>query len=214
MKKNKKLVTTILSLALISAIGFGATLAYFTDNATAENTINMGKVDIDLTEPHFDKTDGDEDNTISNVLPGDRITKDPTITLADDSESAYIRATITYMMDGVVMNPLQASQLEGLIELNGTKLVESTQWIKGDSNYYYYQSAVQPGESIVFFDTVVIPGSEWKNEVADSEIQVIVQAEAIQEKNFTPAKNDNQQIVGWNGITAETYQEKVVEAQE
>lgn len=199
--KNKKLKTLVASLALVAALGIGATLAYFTDSDSATNIITMGNVDIDLDEPNFDP--GDDDDTIENVIPNQDIVKDPTITLGEDSERAYIRATITYMMDDMIMNPLQASELEALITREGSKLVENTLWVKGEGNYYYYQNIVEPGEKVVFFDHVKIP-SNWGNEVADKTIQIIVSAEAIQADNFTP-DIENGIITGWNGVNAETY---------
>ena len=47
---RKKVATLMVSLGLLSVVGVGATLAYFTDNAEQENIITMGHVDIDLTE--------------------------------------------------------------------------------------------------------------------------------------------------------------------
>ena len=48
--KNKKLLTAATSVALVAVVGVGATLAYFTDSEEQTNVVNMGHVDIDLTE--------------------------------------------------------------------------------------------------------------------------------------------------------------------
>ena len=38
---KKKLLTMVLALVLIGAVGVGATLAYFTDNDSATNVVTM-----------------------------------------------------------------------------------------------------------------------------------------------------------------------------
>ena len=179
---KKKLYTLVGSLVLVGAIGVGATLAYFTDNDVATNVVTMGHVDIDLDEPNY--TPG-IDNVMEDLVPGETITKDPTITVAENSQPAFIRAKIEFLMDGAPMGAKYASELEGQLTLEGTKLVEDTSWKKGEGNYYYFQYEVDPGEKIVLFDEVTIP-SNWGNDVADSEIQIIVSAEAIQSENFEP----------------------------
>ena len=83
--KNKKIMITIVAAALVAIIGVGATLAYFTDNDEVQNVLTLGAVDIDLDEPNYK---GDE--AYENIVPGDVIEKDPTITLASDSEEAYV----------------------------------------------------------------------------------------------------------------------------
>ena len=47
---KKKLAGLALSLGLVSVVGVGATLAYFTDQASIANVVTMGHVDINLTE--------------------------------------------------------------------------------------------------------------------------------------------------------------------
>lgn len=184
--KNKKLGTLVASLALVAALGIGATLAYFTDNDTAYNTITMGKVDIDLDEPEFDP-DGDGDGEIDDVKPGQEIVKDPTITVKANSEDAYLRAKISY----VGLTDEQAEQLEANISFqNG--------WVKSSDGYYYYQFVVGKSnvdQKIAFFDKVTIPTS-WGNEMAEKTFRIDVQAEAIQADNFTPTKDGNN-INGW-----------------
>lgn len=193
--KNKKLGTLIASLALVAALGVGATLAYFTDSDTALNTITMGNVDIDLEEPEFDP-DGDGEGEIDDVKPGQEIVKDPTITVKADSEAAYLRALITY--EGLTAE--QAEQLETNIDIQDG-------WIKSSDGYYYFQNVVNKSDvdqKIVFFDKVTIP-TVWGNEMAEKTFKIDVQAEAIQADNFTPETDDNGVINGWNDVTPETY---------
>lgn len=193
---KKKLIPLLASLTLIGTIAVGATLAYFTDTEEAVNVITLGNVDIDLTEPGFDKEDGTEDNTITDITPGDEIEKDPTITVKETSEEAFVRATMK-------ITGLDEQHKQELLD----KIVINEGWILADG-YYYYQTKVAPGASVTLFNTVTIPET-WGNEMADQTFEIIVSAEAIQADNFNPY-NAEGKIVAWSyqdgtPITVENY---------
>ena len=195
--KNKKLKTLVGSLVLVSAIAVGATLAYFTDNDAATNVITMGHVDVDLDEPNYDPGD---DEIFDDVTPGQTIRKDPTITLSQGSESAWVRAKIEYTFDGKPMSDEMVKQLEAGIDITSS-------WVVGDEGYLYFQEPLvdEEGKNVaVLFNNVTIP-AEWGNEVAEKRIEIKVTAEAIQYDNFEPERNELDEVVGWNGVTAETY---------
>lgn len=199
---NKKKILVMLSaVTLVAVIGIGATLAYFTDKDAATNVITMGHVDIDLDEPNFDPTpDGEKDNKIEDIVPGQEIVKDPTITVAEDSQDAYIRAKIEFS------DNLSAEQQADLLEgIN----VDFTVWFLGADGYYYYKDVVSAGNKVVLFDTVVIP-EKWGNEVADVTFEINISAEAIQADYFEPERNGDGMIIAWKysddtPITAENY---------
>lgn len=195
--KKKKIISLFLAIALIGAIGVGATLAYFTDSEEKENIITMGHVDIDLDEPNYD---GDENNEIKNLTPGEAVTKDPTITLKEGSQDAYVRAALEVTVDDEKLSDHIAELVFNISE---------TDWFLGEDGYYYYQNKMTVGDQAVLFDTVTIP-EKWGNEVADMSFHIIVKAEAIQADNFTPVTNDDGMIVAWqysdgSAITAENY---------
>lgn len=198
--KNKKLIAmAIAGIVCVAGIA-GGTLAYFTDNKTVENTITMGDVSIDLEEPKYDiDNPGGE---IKDVTPNQTIEKDPTITVHGDSKPAYIRAKIVISGDnGFELPDGYAAELESNLNIqNG--------WVKS-GDYYYYNTTVNPGESKQLFTEVKIPET-WGKEVAKQSISLDVTAEAIQADNFTPARDENNNITGWfmeNGtpITADNY---------
>lgn len=197
---KKKLGLLVLSLVLIATIGVGATLAYFTDADKATNTITMGHVDIDLDEPNYDPED--DDDTVEDIVPGQVITKDPTITVAEDSQDAYIRAIIT------LSNNLTVDQAKELMA--GITILDG--WFLAEDGYYYYKDVVTAGDEVVLFKEVKIP-EKWGNEVADLTFTIDVSAEAIQAEGFEPTKDANGNITAWlyedgEAITAETYEEK------
>ena len=199
--KNKKLISMVVAIALVAVIGVGATLAYFTDKDEVTNVITMGHVDVDLDEPNYEGKD-DENNEVKDVEPGQEITKDPTITVVQGSEDAYVRATIAY---------------EGLTDdqIAELAIVINAGWYFNEADgYYYYNAKLAAGESATLFESVKIPET-WGNEVADLRFEIIVNAEAIQADNFEPTM-DGDMITAWTytdgtAITAETYEEAVAE---
>jgi len=83
MKKKITLVAT--SVLLVAAMVIGGTLAYFTDvTETKENTFTVGNVDIELTEPSWDA------NETHNLMPAASFAKNPTITVQQGSEDAWV----------------------------------------------------------------------------------------------------------------------------
>ena len=93
---KKKIVALCLCVALaVVAIG-GATLAYFTDTKTAENTFTVGNVQIKLDETNIAAPEGDRvtSNTYTGVTPGVTYTKDPIVTNTG-SNDAWVRLVVT-----------------------------------------------------------------------------------------------------------------------
>lgn len=169
---KKKLLTMVLALVLIGAVGVGATLAYFTDNDKATNVVTMGHVDVELTEPGFDTEDGTADNKISDVTPGQVIAKDPTITLDAESLDAYIRVKLT--VDGLDDNA--AKEVLGALDIQDG-------WTLVNGYYYYADPLTQENKSATLFTEVTIP-YEWNNDYAEAEFTIDVAVEAIQADNL------------------------------
>lgn len=97
---KKKIIALCLTLILaLTAVG-GATLAYFTDKDTVNNTFTIGKVKITLDEAKVgqdgkaltdEKAERVESNTYTPALvPGHVFDKDPTIHVKAGSENSYI----------------------------------------------------------------------------------------------------------------------------
>ena len=67
MRKSKKMTAGILG-ALTLVMVTGSAMAYFTDSEQAKNHITIGKVDISLTEPNWDKVpDKEKENTNTGI---------------------------------------------------------------------------------------------------------------------------------------------------
>lgn len=87
---KKKILAITLCIAMLAIMLVSGTMAYFTDTQAKTNTFTMGKVDITLDEPNYKPVDGK-----LKVFPGQTYPKDPTITVAADSENCYLVATVT-----------------------------------------------------------------------------------------------------------------------
>ena len=201
--KKKTLIATCASVALIAAVGIGSTLAYFTDSDTEQNVLTFGHVDIELVEPEFSAEH--TDNTIGPIVPNQEIVKDPTIIVAEDSEDAYLRASIVINDEEEVLTDDMKAQLEDNIAI-------AEGWVKSTDGYYYYQNIAEAEDSIPFFGSVKIP-ELWGNEVANLTFTIDVKAEAIQASSFAPTTDENQIIVAWKTtageeIKAETYDDE------
>lgn len=193
MSKKKKIALLVTSLALIATLLIGGTLAYFTDSDEATNVITLGKVDGTLTETgEEDRDDGTTGKDYENVKPGQELEKDPTLTLAADSEDAYARFHVTF----TGLTDTQVSEL---------KFYKGTEEVKFDGNgYFYVQEIMEANDTFVLFDKVVIPTS-WGNEMAEKTFNINVVVELIQADNFTPGTDANGNIDSWGTVTIEKY---------
>ncbi|MGN1129703.1 MAG: SipW-dependent-type signal peptide-containing protein [Candidatus Flemingiibacterium sp.] len=82
---KKKILALSLCVVMLAVAIVGGTLAYFTDTTEAKvNEFTVGNVDIDLTEPKWDK-DGNH-----TLMPGTSYAKDPTIKVGEKSQDAYV----------------------------------------------------------------------------------------------------------------------------
>lgn len=115
MKAKKKGLLLLLCAAALVASSIFGTMAYLTDTETATNTFTVGSVHLKLDEAKVN-ADGRPIDVAGKVvesasnaqrvteneyhlLPGHKYTKDPTVTLTQGSEDAYVRmmASITYL---------------------------------------------------------------------------------------------------------------------
>ena len=119
--KKRKLMMTVMSLALVLVVAIGGTLAYLSDQSNqVVNTFNVGngyeeeKNPDDPNHPHkglwLDETKKTSDtnptehsdvdrtetgNAYTAMLPGDVVAKDPTFHLTEGSVDSYVFAYVT-----------------------------------------------------------------------------------------------------------------------
>lgn len=99
--RSKALLLTLCAVLLVTASVLG-TMAFLTSTDEVKNTFTVGSVNIALDEAKV-TTDGMPVEGAARVkaneyhlLPGHTYTKDPTVTVKDGSESAYVRLKVTF----------------------------------------------------------------------------------------------------------------------
>lgn len=222
---NKKAGIIAVSLLTAALLAVGGTIAYFTARAEVKNVVTMGNVKISLTEPLFEGEG--PDNSIGLIVPGDTITKDPTITNTGKND-CYVRARIKVKAVPLSQNSKSISdeELEELVaQIYSEELFEGTvtenvgdkksqalssplfnvnikNWIYNVvDGYFYYQQPLAANTKAVLFDKVFIPKT-WGNKYADVSFKIEIVAEAVQKDNFTPVTLLGN-IVGWHNIPIE-----------
>ena len=80
---KKSLLMMMVTICLIAVVGVGATLAYLTDTTeTLTNTFTLGKTDIEIDEPEWEEPE--------DIVPGQEIAKDPTVTVMAKSVDSFV----------------------------------------------------------------------------------------------------------------------------
>lgn len=145
--KNKKLIKLGTSLALVAAIGVGATLAYLSEQSndlTNHFTVGEGYVpeepdglavwidETDYTNPEERTREG---NTYNNIMAGYSYTKDPILTVNGGSIESYAFIKVTgadaLAAKGVTFD--FSSDWELIAKDTGATLDGVYQWIKTTS---------------------------------------------------------------------------------
>ena len=99
---KKKILVACLCVALAVLTVAGTTLAYLTSTDKVENTFTVGNVAINLDEAKV----ADNGTAVTpaervkgnnyKLMPGHTYTKDPTVTVLEGSEEAYVRMKVTF----------------------------------------------------------------------------------------------------------------------
>lgn len=162
---KKKIISLCLAAVLVVMAVAGATVAYFTDTDSKDNTFTVGNVDITLAEPSWN-TNGQESD---DVYPGEPLYKDPTVT-NDGKNPCFVRIKVTGLDQFGQGNEIiyKTKSQEGQLGAN---------WEK-NGDYFYYTKVLPVGESTsAVFDQIVMPTGLTGGETAED---IVVTAQAVQ----------------------------------
>lgn len=188
MSLKKKILAAGLAVCMAAIMVTGMTLAYFTDSAEKENTFTVGKVDIELTEPNWDADLNNKD-----LIPGKTIPKDPTITVASDSETAYTFMKVQLSKDFMDLMSAYATaenitDPSALIEDWFTTTAKPKVMYMDLDEGYVILGVLSPktaGESVTYFDEVKVPSGVKQEMIkANGDYTITVTAYAIQAEGF------------------------------
>lgn len=184
--KKRRITLLIVAVLLVALIAVGATLAYFTDSDSAGNVVNMGHVDISLTETsNSDKATAIDEHgiTFDGVLPGDTLNKVPTVTVQSGSADCYVRVNMT--ITAAEGSTITADDIAALKAQLISQITEDGTWAyNATEDSFYYTASLTAGSAVDLFQSVTIPAA-WKNNVADQSFTIQLQAEAIQASYIT-----------------------------
>lgn len=145
---NKKLITAA-SIALAACVAIGGTIAYLTAKTqTIKNEFTVGDVTVELVEPAGQKNDYK-----FSVVPGQSVTKDPKVTVPEDSESAYVFVKVEEgaNFDTYFDYNVDTGVWKQLVDNEGTTV---------EGVYYAESTKGVPFEQNVLVDNVVNP--KWE----------------------------------------------------
>lgn len=124
---KKKLLASVVAIALVACCVIGGTLAWLTDKTDSiTNTFTVGNVDLTLTETTSDY----------KMVPGNTIAKNPTVTVTAGSEDCYVFVKVE-----------KSANLDSFIDYS----VDTTKWtaLDGVPGVYYTEvSSEEAGNAI------------------------------------------------------------------
>lgn len=198
-KKNsrKKLLVLLVVLMLLVGIAAGGTVAWLiTQTEPIVNTFVKGDIDITLTEPNF--VTNTEDGRYK-AIPGDAITKDPTVTVKANSEDCYVRVFVINWWTTETDKYFQGSEAADWYNFNGTNwnfaasyIDETSDQVLGHVFEFRYREEIATSEQNTTlpapFTTITVPDWITGDKYASLDnYKVIVIAQAVQAEGFADA---------------------------
>lgn len=184
---KKKILVCAMIVICLSVVAY-STLAYFTHEDTATNVITAGNIEIDLLEWAIDEESGERIpyDDVYDVMPGTDVSKIVEVKNTGDN-AAWIRISVSkalLLADGV---DIEADLSLVTYDLNTDK------WTEKDG-YYYYNEALEAGETTEPLFTEVHFAAEMTNEYQNSIAIINVDAQATQVANNGTSALD---AAGW-----------------
>lgn len=180
---NKKTLLTIGVVALIAVLAVaGASAAWLTSSAKADNSLNPATVEIQIVEKNFNPptdvvagTVVDKDVSVTNLLKG----TDHTGTEDRPGTYAYIRVAIVPVWRNTDANKTGTGLPTNNVRLNTTIADANSKWFLHTDGYYYYKDPVAPGgETAKLLDSYEV--TSLTDEYAGKKLEITILASAIQ----------------------------------
>ncbi|WP_193708248.1 TasA family protein [Alkalibaculum sporogenes] len=167
MKKNITiLVSSVLVIALV--IG-GATMAWFTSGAEANNVFTTGSVDITLNDEF--PLDG-----IQNVNPGDWYQKDVSVT-SNGSKQTYVRVRFTPEWTS-------AQERVSLPINNIVPDLNTDDWVRVGNWFYYKEILNQEETTELLLSGITFDGKKTDNRYKGATFEIDIEVQAVQASHY------------------------------
>lgn len=205
---KKKVFVAALAVALVAIISLG-TLAWFNAGDEITNTFLVATDDegapdfsVKVTETDLDGEETEDGVTYEDILPGDEIAKDPTVTNTG-AYSQWIRVAVTLKNADAWYTAGGSLKFTDLFDGEGITyglaanvgrtgrtwlLVDEIASVNenGDGVWYLYlNSELEAGDSAVVFDTVHIPENFDNADVEEmgNKFEISISVDALQSAN-------------------------------
>lgn len=178
---KKKLTAVALIVCMLAIMLVGASLAYFTDTETADNTFTVGSVEIELNEPAW-KATGEKD--APQVYPGEKLDKDPQVKNIGENP-CLVRIKVEGLDSLKDYCKEKAADADKLITIEG---LNTTDWKQEGDYYYYLKPLDKDATTPALFAGIRMPYSlENLPEGTTNDFGVKVTAEAVQAQGAFPS---------------------------
>ncbi len=188
MKTRTKALLLTLCAALLVCATVLATMAFLTATDSVKNTFTVGNVAITLDEakvtdagsviPNESRVD---ENTY-RLIPGHTYTKDPTITVATESEDCYLFVKVENAIANALISSDTATEKTIATQMTENGWIPLTE----GSNIYYQAAAKEAGKTAVVFNDFTVSSDATDLSAYDGKT-IIVTAYAVQADGFTSA---------------------------
>lgn len=156
LSKLKLGIITISVIALLFSFASGTIAWLSSKTETVKNTFTYGDINISISET---ETNDNDDNIYTNeyeMVPGNKITKDPVITVAENSEDCYLFVQID-----------KTTNFDEFIEY---QILENWLLLEGTTNVYYQEVSKQESKQEFFIikdNTLIVKESVTKKMLND-----------------------------------------------
>ena len=182
-KKDKTGLLSTITVIMTVLCTISVNAAYTT---TITNNFHTGMVDIELENLSHNEngilvsSDSSEPITTDSdgALLGPNSNINRTMEVSNLADNCWVRAKVKITSDDLDQEHLDS------MEIN----MPDKNWNLCKDGWYYYTKPLKPHTNTILYDNIHLPSS-WGNEVANKSFLISVDANAIQEKNFTPDFN-------------------------
>lgn len=169
---KRKIAILAVLVICVASVAAGS-LAYFNAEGTAHNVITTGGVEITLQEWADDERLTPFEN-LTGIMPDTRVTK-----IAEVKNTGASPVWVRVLVTKSIELTREGTPNTDMVALN----INTAAWSAGADGYYYYNSALAPGETTVPIFTEVTFRPEMGNEYQNATATVDVTAQAVQTAN-------------------------------
>ncbi len=142
---KKKAIVAVVALVLVLCCAMGGTLAWLVDSTTeVKNTFTYGDINISLWEHELNK-DGltlstnvftGKEQTGFKMIPGNKIEKDPTVTVKADSEASWLFVKIVESdnFDNFMTYGVASGWTQLTVDAEGNAITDLIYWREVDAS--------------------------------------------------------------------------------